>query len=508
MQEFTVLVDVDQILSQQKEMEEVEFLDKLITVADRIERNNPEVIKIFKVHIYKLVNDSNYLLSYEDYKYKEKYGKNYNYRSLYPNVANYLQEHCGEEIFSLLSTIIANKSNNLYDRFAIAAMYYYACGSISDVIMTLFNDISNMNIRVERDAFNLYNNTYEFRQSKYSVENILLNVEIPLLILADWLKNQILDYYASRALQQKFVSENAELVIQVCDQAICSLEDINEQHKNKNRGTVYSLASVEYLLDALKVWKPNVLQKQRLVKALEQLVMIMKNDNSWWLEEEALKYLNSWKKLSKDEVNRLPVWNKFVWYLQKEKITWSDLLKLLEDCEIYRGNNVESITKIFLNQKSDLLEVPNDENCEYILQELLHCGSNLIVLPMLDDEDISGRIEKFVINMLSLFIDVQSIQCSSKFHLLNELTTYYDEKYYFEYQSKHYAYVVNSDDIYSAYLNVLNIINNFLKIIHFEYAFYTLDNHHDKDILLIFHAKKKEFQSLYKKLSFPIFQID
>ncbi|MBQ1494486.1 MAG: hypothetical protein IIZ37_06330 [Acinetobacter sp.] len=77
-------------------------------------------------------------------------------------------------------------------------------------------------------------------QSKYSVENILLNVEIPLLILADWLKNQILDYYASRALQQKFVSENAELVIQVCDQAICSLEDINEQHKNKNRGTVYS----------------------------------------------------------------------------------------------------------------------------------------------------------------------------------------------------------------------------------------------------------------------------
>ena len=60
MQEFTVLVDVNQILSQQKEMEEVEFLDKLITVADRIERNNPEVIKIFKVHIYKLVNDSNY----------------------------------------------------------------------------------------------------------------------------------------------------------------------------------------------------------------------------------------------------------------------------------------------------------------------------------------------------------------------------------------------------------------------------------------------------------------
>lgn len=46
--------------------------------------------------------------------------------------------------------------------------------------------------------------------------------------------------------------------------------------------------------------------------------MIMKNDNSWWLEEEALKYLNRWKKLSKDEVNRLPVWNKFVWYLQKE----------------------------------------------------------------------------------------------------------------------------------------------------------------------------------------------
>lgn len=144
----------------------------------------------------------------------------------------------------------------------------------------------------------------------------------------------------------------------------------------------------------------------------------------------------------------------------RKKITWSDLLKLLEDCEIYRGNNVESITKIFLNQKSDLLEVPNDENCEYILQELLHCGSNLIVLPMLDDEDISGRIEKFVINMLSLFIDVQSIQCLSKFHLLNELTTYYIfKKYYFEYQSKHYAYVVNSDDIYSAYLNVLNIIN-------------------------------------------------
>ena len=306
-------MNLQTLLDQQHHLEYPEFMMKLLALAPLIEQNHPAVIDIFKAHILRLADDYDYLVAKEDQLLRRVDGYSPNIEmsirisylnslcSLFPVVGNYLMQMSAwdHNTLNALKKLVMHKESSLYDRLAVAVIYVngHPENINNDVLGDLYRDITQMNIAAEWNYFKNYESFYALNNTPFELSKIFELLPIENLQLAQWMDNQILYFYVYRRLKNKHNTQTLQSNIAICEHLIGALCSINDQIKFKTMmGQLSQLEMTECVLELFEFWSPNILQRVKIINALEDLSLILQSQNYLNLYEQADQLHQEWLK--------------------------------------------------------------------------------------------------------------------------------------------------------------------------------------------------------------------
>lgn len=306
-------MNLQTLLDQQQHLEYPEFMMRLLALVPLSEQNHPAVTEIFKAHILRLADDYDCLVAKEDQLLRRVDGYSPNIEmsirisylnslcSLFPVVGNYLihMNAWDHNTLTALKKLMTHKQSSLYDRLAVAVIYLngHPDNVDLDVLGDLYRDISQMNIVAEWNYFKNYESFYALNNTPFELSNIFELLPIENLQLAQWMDNQILYFYVYRRLKNKYKTQNFQNNTAICEQLICALCSINDQIKSKTMmGQLSQLEMTECVLELFEYWSPNMLQRIKIINALEDLSSILQRQNYLNLYEQADQLHQDWLK--------------------------------------------------------------------------------------------------------------------------------------------------------------------------------------------------------------------